>query len=687
VDIDEELKMGKNLGGGRRATIIRPLPTGYRKEKLGNRINYASSACAAKVLEANREATEASDILVGNLDKYSLNPCGADRYVVVELCEEIGVDYFTVTNAEYFSSTMKHLQVYGLDSYAPTIVGAVLGQDGGEDIPEMGVSFLGEYEADNVRTEQTFAVDKSNGAVWHRILLFRFRTHYESKYYCPLSSLKVYGTSMIEDAREQIVLSDSRLELVQRTLQEKEKDPAVPGPGGEGSRGERDSPPFADTEDPQPTTTVVQPPGSEEPAVGAERGWLAGIARALVSVFPLPLELQQKPTSASSHGPHLPAPPSGTAGKPGVGRKEDMPRKNQGRRGHQSLLASLTQSVKQVELSQSLMDVWLEDFRQQYVDVVSQFSKSLVETSTQHTAFAKELENLRASLNEQKSDLQVFAHATVVELAEQVANLRSSLLTMESRMLFNDLIVQPDEEGATSEAVVVSETPCDFGHFLDVLEERQERIKKVEDTTHSLGEIMNKENRELRNEYRQLGNQLESTKKKLSQLREEVKLVKKFATSETAAAEPVPCQELTIGDLRGATFHGVPISWLLVTTIGMTVLLSFVGSYSITQREYRRTIQMQKQLIAKAVRVQNEMDEKDRYKRAVLRSHDSPVAGQAPAAPPPGPTEGANPASAPGSVTRSDQSDPAASVKEVASTPDVGTSGPTASADLWSSVS
>lgn len=93
-----------------------------------NSFNYGSVECGAKILEANPEATvssipaylipqETSAILIDSRDKYMLNPCSADKWVIVELCEEIGIESVEIANFEFFSSMFKEFQLFGSNKY------------------------------------------------------------------------------------------------------------------------------------------------------------------------------------------------------------------------------------------------------------------------------------------------------------------------------------------------------------------------------------------------------------------------------------------------------------------------------------------------------------------------------------------------------------------------------------------
>ena len=54
-----------------------------------SRFNYASERNGAKVLAANREAKHASAVLSADVDSYMISPCAADKWLVVELSQEV----------------------------------------------------------------------------------------------------------------------------------------------------------------------------------------------------------------------------------------------------------------------------------------------------------------------------------------------------------------------------------------------------------------------------------------------------------------------------------------------------------------------------------------------------------------------------------------------------------------------
>jgi hypothetical protein len=82
--------------------------------------NYASFDCGAVVKSSNREAEHATAILLNAKDSYMLNSCSADKFVEIELCDEIKVHRITLANFEYFSSIFQDFNVYGSSNYPPS---------------------------------------------------------------------------------------------------------------------------------------------------------------------------------------------------------------------------------------------------------------------------------------------------------------------------------------------------------------------------------------------------------------------------------------------------------------------------------------------------------------------------------------------------------------------------------------
>lgn len=147
------------------------------------RSNYASFDCAATVLKTNPESKSATSVLVENKDSYMLNKCSAaNNFFIVELCDDILVDTVVLANFEFFSSIFRTFRVSVSDRYPVKL----------EKWRELGT-----FEAKNNRGIQAFLVEEPQ--IWARYLRIEFLTHYGNEYYCPVSLLRVHGTTMMEE--------------------------------------------------------------------------------------------------------------------------------------------------------------------------------------------------------------------------------------------------------------------------------------------------------------------------------------------------------------------------------------------------------------------------------------------------------------------------------------------------------
>ncbi|KAK5459531.1 hypothetical protein LTS15_003659 [Exophiala xenobiotica] len=167
-------------------------PRGARSRDAGTtckeRFNYASYDCAATILKTNPEAKGTNAVLGKNKDSYMLNECSAqNKYIILELCDDISIDTIVLANFEFFSSTFRTFRVSVSDKY-PVKVDKW--------------KTLGTFEARNTRDVQAFLVE--NPVIWARYLRIEFLSHYGSEYYCPVSLVRVHGTTMLDEYKHDL---------------------------------------------------------------------------------------------------------------------------------------------------------------------------------------------------------------------------------------------------------------------------------------------------------------------------------------------------------------------------------------------------------------------------------------------------------------------------------------------------
>ncbi|KAJ7599883.1 UNC-like C-terminal-domain-containing protein [Mycena floridula] len=164
---------------------------------LTDRFNYASLDCSARVHLAHRSAKSPASILSSKRDRYMLSPCNSPKekqFVVVELCDDIRIDTVQMANFEFFSGVFKEFSVRVAKTYTTN-------DDGWTD--------AGTYTAKNVRGVQSFHPPRSLRD-FYRFIRIDFHSHYSNEYYCPVSLLRVYGLTHLEEWKWEIWEEESK---------------------------------------------------------------------------------------------------------------------------------------------------------------------------------------------------------------------------------------------------------------------------------------------------------------------------------------------------------------------------------------------------------------------------------------------------------------------------------------------
>ncbi|KAL2753834.1 hypothetical protein ACRALDRAFT_1082729 [Sodiomyces alcalophilus JCM 7366] len=150
------------------------------------RFSYSSFDAGATVLKTSNGAKNAKAILVENKDSYMLLECAAEnKFVIVELTDDILVDTVVIANFEFFSSMIRQFRVSVSDRYPVKM----------DKWKNVGV-----FEAKNSRDIQSFLVP--NPLIWAKYVRIEFLSHYGNEYYCPVSLLRIHGTRMLESWKE-----------------------------------------------------------------------------------------------------------------------------------------------------------------------------------------------------------------------------------------------------------------------------------------------------------------------------------------------------------------------------------------------------------------------------------------------------------------------------------------------------
>jgi hypothetical protein len=128
----------------------------------------------------------------------------------VELCDDIRIDTVQLANFEFFSGVFKDFTVRVSDRYPANPA-------------DLNVwTIAGSYRAKNIRGVQTFHPPASLRD-FVRFIRIDFHSHYGNEFYCPVSLLRVYGLTHLEEWKRDIWESEGRAK--QAELQKKRQLP------------------------------------------------------------------------------------------------------------------------------------------------------------------------------------------------------------------------------------------------------------------------------------------------------------------------------------------------------------------------------------------------------------------------------------------------------------------------------
>ncbi|KAM6486292.1 UNC-like C-terminal-domain-containing protein [Trichoderma sp. SZMC 28011] len=226
----------------------------YRSKDAGQtckeRFSYSSFDAGATVLKAGPQAKNAKAILVENKDSYMLLECAAqNKYVIVELSDDILIDTIVIANFEFFSSMVRHFRVSVSDRYPVKM----------EKWREIGI-----FEAANSRDIQAFLVQ--NPQIWAKYIRLEFITHYGNEYYCPVSLLRVHGSRMLDSWKDSETGREDDTHEEEEEAEEEEilSVPAATGIKPQSKDGALESDP-ASPDSPRSNATQVRDPSTTPP--------------------------------------------------------------------------------------------------------------------------------------------------------------------------------------------------------------------------------------------------------------------------------------------------------------------------------------------------------------------------------------------------------------------------------------
>jgi hypothetical protein len=136
---------------------------------LTDRFNYASQDCTARVHSSQKGIKSPYAILSSKKDRYMLSPCRTkDKYVIIELCDDVKIDTVQLANYEFFSGVFKDIRISLSDTIPADSKGWV---DGGThraknvravQVSDLSISFQDRYSCNYCSLFTLWKVDANS---------------------------------------------------------------------------------------------------------------------------------------------------------------------------------------------------------------------------------------------------------------------------------------------------------------------------------------------------------------------------------------------------------------------------------------------------------------------------------------------------------------------------------------------
>jgi len=163
-----------------------------------SRFNFASFDAGAVILESSKGVHDPVNILVNSKLKYTLIPFHLkDKYFVIQLSEDIMVEEVVLLNIEHYSSNIKEVQISGSSKF-----------------PTENWTPLASFEAENTHNEINYSVSHT----WVRYVRIVIRSTWGSHYYCTLTQIKIFGSTILQHASEEFKAKRASAQRVHKSL-------------------------------------------------------------------------------------------------------------------------------------------------------------------------------------------------------------------------------------------------------------------------------------------------------------------------------------------------------------------------------------------------------------------------------------------------------------------------------------
>lgn len=203
------------------ATVISAATGASFPSAIASDTNYASALLGARIVEHHEDCKGANNVLIDDREKYLRMPCRAERkYFTVQLPRRIEVEYVTLQNNEFFSSTVKDFVLLGR-SFPCSGSGSGSSSSTGSTPPPCTWRVLGHFQANATRSLQRFDIavppsgtattagtDAAAIAMVVKYVRFLWVSHHGNQPSCTLTSFAVFGRDEREAPPDEVIFID-----------------------------------------------------------------------------------------------------------------------------------------------------------------------------------------------------------------------------------------------------------------------------------------------------------------------------------------------------------------------------------------------------------------------------------------------------------------------------------------------
>jgi len=147
-------------------------------------VNYASEKVGAEIVASSPGLSNTDNLLGRGPDHYAMMDCAKDKWVVINLGDDIHVEFVVVSNKERHASSVHRFRVW-LSSEYPTDSWAQIGY----------------FEADDSYDDQAFEVENTPRG---RFIKVEWVDHHGYEDICTMTSIRVYGSTMMQKLEMEI---------------------------------------------------------------------------------------------------------------------------------------------------------------------------------------------------------------------------------------------------------------------------------------------------------------------------------------------------------------------------------------------------------------------------------------------------------------------------------------------------